>query len=235
MCDASGGEPFARAQPLGEVGGTVVKLDPTFVRESLRRLSATKADIFGAKEHHFLLNSPLAEVDVCELEHRHNIKLPDEYRHFLIAVGNGGAGPDYGVFSWGNCDGGDWSEADGFVGILSEPFPFAVAWNDLQGKPPVEPHGNDEEEREYEKQYTEFERRYFDSSLVNGAVPICHQGCALRIWLVLTGEQTGRLWRDSRADYTGLAPLLLADGSPATFSLWYNEWLENALQQAQVF
>jgi hypothetical protein len=200
----------------------------------LRRLSATKADIFGANGHHFLLNSTLAEVDVCELEHRHNIKLPDEYRHFLTAVGNGGAGPDYGVFPWGNCDGGDWSEADGFVGILSEPFPHSAAWNDLQGIPPVEQYGTDEQDQEYWKKYDEFGKRYFDSSLVNGAVPICHQGCALRIWLVLTGDQAGRLWRDGRADHTGLTPLLLADGSTATFSLWYKEWLENALQQAHM-
>jgi hypothetical protein len=89
----------------------------------------------------------------------------------------------------------------------------------LQGMPNDELPQSDEQEDE--RQFDEFDRRYWDSSLVNGAIPICHEACALRIWLVLTGQLAGHLWRDTRADHTGLAPLRLADGSPATFSLWY--------------
>ena len=44
------------------------------------------------------------------------------------------------------------------------------------------------DEHEYERQYDEFEKRYWDSSRVNGAIPICEIGCALRIWLVVTGS-----------------------------------------------
>ncbi len=212
-------------------------LDATFVTDSLRRLSAARADIFGAAfGHHFELNTPLAEAEAEEAEQRHNIKLPAGYRYFLTTIGNGGAGPYYGVFPWGKCDSGhelgDWSEADGFIGILSEPFPLTEAWNDLQGDPPDELRSTSEEE--YWKQCDEFERKYFDPSRMNGAVPICHQGCALRIWLVLTGEQEGRLWYDGRADRTGLSPLLLSDGTPATFSRWYTEWLEDALREANI-
>ena len=67
---------------------------------------------------------------------------------------------------------------------------------------------------------------------MNGAMPICHKGRALRVWLVITGPESGQLWEDGRADYTGLFPLLLKDGSRATFSSWYGEWLVDALQMA---
>jgi len=88
------------------------------------------------------------------------------------------------------------------------------------------------DEHEYERQYDEFEKRYWDSSRVNGAIPICEIGCALRIWLVVTGSVAGHLGHDGRADYTGLGPLLLADGSRATFSLWYAEWLEKDMKSS---
>jgi hypothetical protein len=68
---------------------------------------------------------------------------------------------------------------------------------------------------------------------MNGAIPICHEGCALRIWLVVSGSQAGYLWRDSRADYAGLTPLCLRNGTGATFSSWYNEWLEAALLKSR--
>ena len=70
------------------------------------------------------------------------------------------------------------------------------------------------------------------SKLVSGAVPICHEGCALRIWLVVTGEQAGKLWEDGRSEYTGLRPVWLSDGFSATFSEWYKEWLDNCFATA---
>lgn len=42
---------------------------------------------------------------------------------------------------------------------------------------------------------------------------------------VVSGEQRGGLWRDDRAEYTGL-PILLKDGSAADFLGWYGEWIE---------
>ena len=70
---------------------------------------------------------------------------------------------------------------------------------------------------------------------MNAVIPICHEGCALKIWLVIRGEkQAGRLWFDGRAEYSGIKPLKLEDGSYATFSSWYSEWLNGALSQAEL-
>jgi hypothetical protein len=121
-----------------------------------------------------------------------------------------------------------WREGDEFVGVLSEPFPLESEWNDLAGMPPAELLESDE--AEYFRLLDEFDGRYWRPSLMNGAMPICHEGCALRIWLVVTGVQAGRLWHDGRSDRTGVKPLQLPDGSAATFSLWYSEWLHSAVQ-----
>ncbi|HXX18560.1 MAG TPA: SMI1/KNR4 family protein [Candidatus Acidoferrum sp.] len=209
-------------------------LDRSYVKESLRQLAAGRTKTFGAVEHKFLLNPPVAEADLVAFELKHHIHLPADYRHFLREIGNGGAGSFYGIFPLGTMDGlggklEAWAERDDFVGILAQPFPLTEAWNDLSGMPSAELIDTNEEE--YGRQLQVFERKYFDSSYVNGAIPICHEGCALRVWLVVTGQQAGHLWLDDRANDMGIKPVLLTDGSRATFSFWYAEWLEGALRE----
>src|SRR5215831_15731299 len=208
------------------------KLEPAFVAHALRKLRSNGAKVFGADSHQFLLNGPLAESVVLTFERKHRIQLPVDYRSFLTTIGNGGAGPFYGVFPLGYMDGvgsaiQTWNEHDDFIGVLSEPYPLAAEWNDLAGMPPAGLLDDDPEE--YDRLFDQFERKYWNSSMMNGAIPICHQGCALRIWLVIAGERAGQLWHDRRSDYKGVAPLLLQDGSVASFSRWYSEWLEDVL------
>jgi hypothetical protein len=120
-----------------------------------------------------------------------------------------------------------WQENDGLIGILSAPFPLEEEWNDLSEMPAEDMAG--QEQSAYDRQMCLFERKYWRSQLVNGAVPICHEGCAIRIWLVVAGTQAGRLWEDKRSECGGLKPLRLADGSLATFASWYDEWLNRCL------
>src|SRR5512142_2282534 len=96
-------------------------LEATYVRHVLAQLRAARADTFGATSHLFLLNPPLPEADVISFERRHKVSLPDDYRRFITEIGNGGAGPYYGVFPFGKDDDDrDW-EGGGFVGDLSKP------------------------------------------------------------------------------------------------------------------
>ena len=46
------------------------------------------------------------------------------------------------------------------------------------------------------------------------------------------GEQAGKLWEDRRGEYGRLNPVYLTDGPPATFSRWYEEWLDNCFATA---
>ena len=49
-------------------------LDVAHVQESLRRLSATHADVFGANGHHFQLNSVLDDMEILAFEQRRGRK-----------------------------------------------------------------------------------------------------------------------------------------------------------------
>ena len=200
--------------------------------KDLEKLQTTDGvpDFFGSSMHKYILNPTVSEATVLEFEAKHAIQLPQDYRCFLMEVGNGGAGPHYGLFKLGETDSGwghtSWAEGDGFVGDLSESFPHTEAWNDLTGEPDRE-RQNDET---YERKLTVFEGRYFDSANVNGAIPICHLGCALRQWLIVTGPEAGNVWFDDRADQKGIYPLTGKTGERVTFYRWYRDWLDEALR-----
>jgi hypothetical protein len=72
--------------------------DTAAIRDGVERLRIAAPDIFGASEHRFTLNAPRLEADVRVVEQQHAIRLPADYRRFLLEAGNGGAGPYYGVF-----------------------------------------------------------------------------------------------------------------------------------------
>jgi hypothetical protein len=181
------------------------------IRAALDRLHRSgDRRAFGSKVHDYIVNPPLPEDAVAQFEAGHRIALPADYRAFVTGVGNGGAGPAYGLFELGKMDGQvrhtRWRENDGFVGTLAEPFPHAGPWNDLTGQPIEEDFGplDYSVENDYDRAAEAFERRYWDPANVNGAIPICHLGCAKRQWLVVTGPEAGHVWGDDRADGGGL-------------------------------
>lgn len=206
-------------------------LEPEFVHQSLERLKTCPRPVFCADNHRYQLNPVLSETEIKSFEEMHSIVLPFDYRHFLVTSGNGGVGPYYGVFPLGKMDDGFklklWNEGDGFIGTLSKPFPLKESWNDLSSLPDADLAETDP--LQYERLFAAWERKHFDPHLLDGAFPVCHMGCALRVWLIVTGEQAGRLWRDGRTDDSGLSPVLTKDGRPATFSTWYLDWLEDPL------
>lgn len=52
-----------------------------------------------AVKHHFQLRAPASLEEVEMLEKEQNIRLPEDYRAFLLEIGNGGAGPWAGLLS----------------------------------------------------------------------------------------------------------------------------------------
>lgn len=191
------------------------------------RSAGVGSRVFGASAHGFILNAPLTPAEVSEFESRHGVRLPEEHRTFLLKVGNGGAGPYYGLFKLGEMD-GDFEDnkpwLDGFVGKLSKPFPYNIAWNDLSDYPE-----GDNDSDQFDDQMNAFEEGYWSSHHVDGAIPISHHGCALCSWLVVTGQEVGRIWEDKRADLRGILPTVSRDGKPHTFLSWYRNWLDETL------
>jgi hypothetical protein len=206
-------------------------LEPHRIASVLEHLRKTCPFVFGADFHEFKINSPISADRIEAFEQEHAISLPLEYRIFITQIGNGGAGPFYGFFPLGVVDENfgfrDWHANDGLVGNPSKPFQFSDEWNDISKMPSTDLA--EQNEAEYDAQMAEFEKSYWNPDLLDGSIPICHEGCALRIWLVVTGPDVGKLWEDRRSEYEGIRPLLLKNGLQATFADWYNEWLQDCL------
>ena len=109
----------------------------------------------GGSGHHYLFRPVLTERQLMDFERQHGVELPKDYRLFLSLVGDGGAGPSYGVVSL--------DEASRYSD-LSTPF----AWSEM--------HCLDSEE-----EFNLWERRpgcleichhgccYYDLLIVNGS------------------------------------------------------------------
>ena len=168
------------------------------IREDIERCRSAKRlpKIFGAETHRFELNPFVRKSVIANFEAKCGVALPEDYRRFITEVGNGGAGPYYGVFKFREMDDcysfQRWKEIDGFVGTLAKPFPHTKQWNDV----PAYPEEDEiEDEDLYDAEVERIDKIYFNPENVNGAIPICHQGCALRNWLVVSGPEAGNFGR----------------------------------------
>jgi hypothetical protein len=166
---------------------------------------------FGASQHRYRLGPVLPEADVRAFEVRHGVILPAAYRSFLLHVGDGGAGPHYGLLRLEGTDRPDPDPEERLQRrFLATPFPHTQAWNPPG---PVHAGGGMTEEG------------YFHSRWVSGSMIIAEYGCASFHRLVVTGPARGQVWFDDRASFGGLAP-------EACFRAWYEQWL-NSLDPAK--
>src|ERR1044072_5426568 len=65
--------------------------------EQLRSMDAA-LELFGASTHRYEFNAALTPGEVAAFEASQSLRLPEDYRDFLLNVGNGGAGPCYGIY-----------------------------------------------------------------------------------------------------------------------------------------
>jgi hypothetical protein len=177
--------------------------------------------------------------------------LPEDYRFFITEVGNGGAGPYYGLFPFRkygySSDFFDWDDG-GLVGNLSKPFSLETVLidpsrysADLEAidrwllnlpldeepiRPPDTPLGEDRQRAGDDGQ---MDGVGATTTVVNGAVPICHMGCGHLQWLVIQGEQRGFVWNDFRAEDRGMIPVLGGSGNPVAFGEWYMGWINGSI------
>lgn len=61
-----------------------------------------KYERFGVSRHQYKLNPPIRMEFVRAAEKRYHFQLPEDYVQFITEVGDGGAGPDYGIYPFGN-------------------------------------------------------------------------------------------------------------------------------------
>lgn len=174
-------------------GAPAVRLDTPSLERLMAKLAARGID----------LPPPLSEAEVAAFEHRHQIRLPEEYREFLARVGNGGPGPPfYGLLPLGaTSDGGipEWF-ANGYDGLLAEPFPLSTYWV-----------------WETDEEIPDLEDRL--ASLRFGNLCLGTDGCGLYWLLIVSGPERGQIWSVGDGAIQPLAPR-------HTFHSWYEYWLD---------
>lgn len=199
--------------------------------DELVRMDASY-ETFGSSVHRYRLNAPISPAELAEFEAQHSIVLPEHYRTFVSEFSNGGAGPHYGLFPLGFFDasGGPlerWTEGDGFAGILAEPFPHSESWNLPESR--LEPPASFENDEEEEAWIRELDGEVWRPELVDGAFPICHQGCAIRNLLIVTGPERGNVWVDDRPNDGGIFPGRGNSTAGTPFFEWYSTWLDDSI------
>ncbi len=192
------------------------------IRESGRAERA-----FGSRSHEFRLRPRLSSDELAEAEAQFGIAFPEEYRDFLQQVGAGGAGPFHGIFPLIRSAGRWRWEGDGAeltdVTRLKDPFaedsfPREVLEIMRAERPPRE------DTARFDAWLDRWETALWSRDRTIGAVCLCHEGCALRRWLIVNGPHRGEIWIDHRADDVDLTPM--ADQGPVGFGQWYQSWLD---------
>jgi SMI1 / KNR4 family (SUKH-1) len=186
------------------------------IKEKLALLKSldTNLSSFGVQKHKYELNPTISESEIEDFEKTYQISLPLGYREFLKQVGNGGAGPYYGLEALENSRYVDLDyRGDNFVDI-SQPFTLRDYWNPII-------------EMETEEAYNAFEEEYQEKKWVNGLLRISNFGCGVSINLVVNGEEYGNIWVDDRGNDGGIYPdPYLSKESRIDFLSWYEAWLD---------
>lgn len=166
--------------------------------------------VFGASKHRYRVYPCLAETEIAEFEQQHRVALPQDYRRFLLEIGNGGAGPNYGLQRL------DAPVHKGTGSLLFCPWSHSATWNlSYKQFPTVE----------------EYNEVYHSDGQVQGSLFLSDLGCGHEVLLVISGRERGTIWEDSRGSDTGIAPVQYGD-DPAervSFTGWYEAWLDKSL------
>ena len=197
------------------------------VSQKVEKLRAMDREfrLFGADHHRYRFNPPLAEIDLLGFEERNRISLPKDYRNFVLNVGNGGAGPYYGIYPL-LPDNVHHGMSEDYGIDVSVPFPHSKDWDEGQQGAYDSDAGQSPDD--------DLVAEYFDNRHIAGALCICDYGCGNFFLLVANGSEKGNMWVDGRLNYSGIFRGGFEDGErerAITFSRWYLNWLDRSLEK----
>lgn len=189
------------------------------IRDKLPLAKAADAEckVFGAASHRHVLKPPASEDDVCAFETLHDIALPEGFRRFIREVGNGGAGPFYGLHPLGEATTD--LTYDKTPGVLARPSLLAPRmavddWAVLRTRVGIDA---DDEAEDARSEAT--------AALYGGVMSLGEQGCGIVHALILNGPFAGRVVNVN--DEVAEHPPLFA--FEADFLAWYERWLDEVI------
>jgi hypothetical protein len=223
-------------------------LPPLLVKLDRLRSADPAFLVTGAREHCYRHAPRIADAWLEWCERKYGTRLPDQYRRYIREVGNGGAGPWYGLQRFGFLPSEEAAPqaffADTYREIKSEWFSGtgrAMIWYMPDG---TETDGFEMRFYDNLKQLTgaadaladpfpfqedsvpdEVLQREVQSGHwpISGAWRLAHYGCGIDDMLVLNGPRTGEVWQFDFANDCGAARVA------GSFAAWYNAWLDGAL------
>lgn len=193
------------------------------IKDKLQTLKAKDPEllVFGAGDnpwyniigHHYLLHPMLTEAEIIQSETMIGLSLPEEYRAFLLQVGNGGAGPAWGMNQLTN------SHPD--EEFLKEYPDFCTM---------EFPYYNSYAEGILDVIAKDFTHRGEFHDPFGGYLKLANYGHNMSAILVVSGEQRGKMWLlDEGTSITPFYQNLPGRESGAGFLDWYENWLDEHL------
>lgn len=174
------------------------------LKMATRRDDARKE--FGANRHGYQMNEPLEFEAIARFEAKTGIALPNEFSEFLQVVGNGGAGPYYGIapLDPDRIAGPLKQECLLSPGMTQEEWGAMIAFLD---DPSIKPE----------------ERRRLQQELYGGMLGIGSMGWTFEMMLVLNGPYRGRV---VYVDRSYQIPFFTYE---ANFLEWYERWVDEII------
>lgn len=178
-----------------------------------------KYTLFGAMKHKYALNPPVDKSLVENAEERYGFAFPRDYVEFITEIGDGGAGPDYGI--------------DPFTEFISESNTmngYAEAYRKSLAVPFAPRKMLSEEVEEYaittREYYEEAPEKFFVNQKDNddydwatdGFYVLGTHGCQWDFALVTAGERRGQVFD---TDNEGACAFVAG-----SFEEFYGNWLE---------
>jgi hypothetical protein len=203
------------------------------IADKIDRLRALDQDfsVFGSVHHRYELNPPVASELLAAVEAQIGVPLPADYREFITSIGDGGAGPSYGLMRL--------TENEGQLSYLDADFPYTAdsplrLANDLHLKELSDQidRACEGADRGAETAAWEAFNQYVDvfyREVTKGITFLADKGCLSFEVLVLRGQEAGHVWSFDVSDELGAFPLTDHSGKPLTFADWYENWLDTSL------
>lgn len=173
--------------------------------------------LFGASRHKYRLSAPVSVDFVRAAEEKYAFALPDDYFRFITEIGDGGAGEDYGLYSFE-----EFITKDKYPAIEKErqtlKLPFKIRPMTAEDK---ENSALAEGFFERNRERCFFDPRSTDDDydgFPGGFLVIMTRGCQYDVGIALSGEHKGRVFD---IDYEG--DFILTANS---FEEFYQRWLD---------
>lgn len=233
-------------------------LDVEYIQEAVRKAAFFDMEykLFGSWAHAHIFKPVLNESELAAWEEIMQINLPEDYKTYLTKLGNGGAGPAYGISP--------------FHLPLYEHLKVSSIYSDENAKlfnkvaqEWFELSNTDEEElyeqykqnspQEQKLSFNEWEEQFFDKYydeleqklMNNGQLFIANQGCSIDIYMILNGTERGKC-HCTNIDYDYAYPCtneqakqynLLSEPRPYRSVLWseYKESLTDFKQYLMAY